>query len=50
MRYRKKEIGCEIRYSELDSRAMKYIEEFENIVSERTDDDCDEKDENQKSE
>lgn len=29
MRYRKKEIGCEIKYSELDLRAIKYISEFE---------------------
>ena len=29
MRYRKKEIGCEVKYSELDLRAISYIEEFE---------------------
>ena len=33
VRYRKKEIGCEIRYSELDLRAFEYIEEFEKSES-----------------
>ena len=28
MRYRKKEIGCEVRYSELDLRALEYIRVF----------------------
>ena len=28
MRYRRKEIGCEVRYSKLDLRALDYIAEF----------------------
>ena len=40
MRYRKKEIGCEVKYSELDIRALEYIEEFEKKYSEKMRDDC----------
>lgn len=29
MRYRRKEIGCEIKYSKLDSRALEYIKAAE---------------------
>lgn len=44
MRYKRKEIGCEVKYSERDLRALEYIKEFK-LELENEEDILDEHDE-----